>query len=139
MTGTPDGPRPHRGGRTLRVLILDDNPDVRDTLARLVRLYGHEADAAATGAEAVALATASPPDVALLDLVLPGEDGYAVARSLRGALGRRPVLVAVTGHAQMEWQSAAEGFDHHLVKPVDPALLSALLDRYAHALATPTG
>lgn len=136
MANTPDGPRRGRG-RPLRVLIVDDNPDVRSTLADLVKLFGHDPRTAADSAEAVAQALAAPPDVALLDLVMPGGDGYAVARSLRRVAGRRPILVAVTGHAHMEDRSAAEGFDHHLVKPVEPDLLDALLDRYASRAAAP--
>jgi len=130
MTPTSDGTRP-RLGRPLRVLILDDDPAVCDTLAGLVRLSGHEARTAQSGAEAIAQALASPPDVALLDIMIPGGDGYAVARTLRQVLARRPVLVVVTGRAGLEDRSISEGFDHHLVKPVEPDLLAALLDRYA--------
>jgi CheY-like chemotaxis protein len=135
MTATPDTTRPHDRRRPLRVLVVDDDPDNRDTLAELIRLFGHEARTARSAAEAVEQAGASPPDVALLDIGLPGEDGYAVGRRLREAPGRWPVLVAVTGHERLEWRSASEGFDHHLVKPVEADLLAALLDRYADSLA----
>ncbi len=135
MTGTPHDPRP--AGRPLRVLIVDDDPDVCNTLGELVRLNGHEAQTARSAAEAVEQAQAAPPDIVLLDIVMPGGDGYAAARSLRRVLGRRPVLVAVTGWAHLEDRSMAERFDHHLVKPVDPELLAALLDRYADPPAAP--
>jgi two-component system CheB/CheR fusion protein len=110
---------------------VDDDPGVRDTLAGLVRLGGHDPRTAGSAAEAVAQAMAAPPDIALLDIMMPGGDGYAAARELRRVVGRRPVLVAVTGWAGLEDRSVAERFDHHLVKPVDPELLAALLDRYA--------
>jgi two-component system CheB/CheR fusion protein len=112
-------------------LVVDDDPDVRDTLAGLIRLVGHDPRTAGSAAEAVAQALAVPPDIALLDIRMPGGDGYAAARELRRVVGRRPVLVAVTGWAGLEERSAAERFDHHLVKPVEPDLLAALLDRYA--------
>jgi two-component system CheB/CheR fusion protein len=71
-----------------------------------------------------------PPDVVLMDIGLPGEDGYAVARRVCAALRRRPVLVAVTGHQDLEGRSRVEGFDHHLLKPVDPEELVYLLMTY---------
>jgi CheY-like chemotaxis protein len=116
--------------RALRVLVVDDLTDAADSLAELATLAGHEARAAYCGCSAVALAESFGPDVVVLDVEMPGEDGYAVAARLRERLPRRPVLVAVTGHAHLDDRSRVEGLDHHFLKPADPAALLDLLGRY---------
>jgi CheY-like chemotaxis protein len=93
----------------LTVLIVEDNVDAADSLAELLRLCGHEARVARNGEEAVEAAVRHPIDAIALDIVLPDTDGYTAAKRLRAALGRRPLLIAVTG------------FDHHFAKPVDPS------------------
>lgn len=113
-----------------RVLVVDDNADSAESLALLLRLSGHQARTAYNGTSALAAARAFSPQVVLLDIGLPGMDGYEVARRLRaGAGGEKMVLVAQTGYGQEDdhRRSRQAGFDAHLVKPVDPGVLEALL------------
>jgi CheY-like chemotaxis protein len=111
------------------IMIVEDNADARDALRLLLELDGHTVEAAADGAEALELATARDPDIALVDIGLPGIDGYEVARRLRQGHGKRPLLIALTGYGQPEDRRRATeaGFDALLVKPVDPTALSDLL------------
>ena len=112
-----------------RILIVEDNEDARDALRMLLELDGHAVEAAAEGAEALDLVRAKDPDVALVDIGLPGIDGYEIARRIRAVDGKRPLLIALTGYGQPEDRRRATeaGFDSMLVKPVDPAALSELL------------
>jgi CheY-like chemotaxis protein len=114
--------------RPLRLLIVDDNKDTADTLAMLLRLNGHEVSTAASGPAGLQAARSETPDVVLLDLGLPGIDGYEVARRIREKTDK-PLLIAVTGYGQAEdrERSKEAGFEHHLVKPVDPLKLQDLL------------
>ena len=112
------------------ILVVDDHRDAALTLARVLELWGHEVRVAHGGPEAIAAFAARPPDLVLLDIGLPGMDGYQVAARLRGLSGPvRPVLAALTGYGQDEdrRRSREAGFDHHLVKPVAPDELLALL------------
>jgi CheY-like chemotaxis protein len=120
-------PNPGVSGRS--ILIIEDNVDARDALRILLELDGHIVEAAGEGAEGLQIAQAKDPDVALVDIGLPGMDGYEIARRLRTAGGRRPVLVALTGYGQPEDRRRATeaGFDALLVKPVDPSTLANLL------------
>jgi CheY-like chemotaxis protein len=104
----------------LRILVIEDNPDGRETLRVLLELLGHQVKVASDGLEGVALALSWGPDVALVDIGLPRLDGYEVARRLRAALGRRIFLIAQTGYGRPEdrRQGLAAGFDVHLVKPL---------------------
>jgi PAS domain S-box-containing protein len=116
--------------RTLRVLVVDDNVDAAETLAEVVRMFGHQVDVAHDGRSAVEKATAGAHDVILCDIGLPGMSGYEVARALRSNPGLGAVrLVAVSGYAQPEdvQRAADAGFVDHLAKPPDPAKLEALL------------
>ncbi len=116
--------------RALRVLVVDDNADAAESLAMLLRLWGHDVAVAQDGPAALRTAAARPPEVALLDIGLPGMDGYELARLLRQQPGPgRAVLVALTGWGQEEDRRRAReaGFDHHLVKPVDLSALQGLL------------
>ncbi|MCU0621674.1 MAG: ATP-binding protein [Gemmatimonadales bacterium] len=117
----------------LRVLVVDDNVDAADSLATLLGLRGHAVSVAHDGHEALARALADRPDVVLLDIGLPGMNGYEVATVLRQQPGGGPVLVAVTGYGQgADARRAAEaGFDRHLVKPVDAAELDRVLTTLA--------
>lgn len=130
----PDSPRRAavRGPeRALRILVCDDNEDGAETLATLLELAGHEVRVCHDGPGTLAAAAAFAPDVCLLDIGLPkGMDGYEVARRLR-AEGHAAVLVALTGYGQDDdrRRSAEAGFQAHLVKPVDHALLAELLAR----------
>jgi PAS domain S-box-containing protein len=115
----PEPPGPAAKGR--QVLIIEDNADARSSLAILLTLQGHRVQTAATGPDGIQLALTARPEVALIDLGLPGVDGCEVARRLRAALGKGVRLVALTGHAQEEARRSTQeaGFDTHLVKPVD--------------------
>src|SRR5262249_40603161 len=116
--------------RPLRVLIADDCSDIAYTEAMLVRLWGHEAAVAADGRAALDLARAVQPDVMLLDLGMPGLSGFELAQRIRHEERlRQATLIAVTGYGDpaVQEQSRAAGFDFHLVKPVDPALLERVL------------
>ncbi|HEV8578427.1 MAG TPA: ATP-binding protein [Thermoanaerobaculia bacterium] len=118
----PAGPR--------RVLVIDDNRDAADMMTVLLELWGHEVRIAHHGLEALDLAADYRPDAVLLDIGLPGMDGYEVAKRLRQLPGWDGVmLVAVTGYGQDEdlRRSRETGFDHHLVKPVEPLKLECLL------------
>jgi CheY-like chemotaxis protein len=114
---------------SLAILLVEDNADAREALRVLLELEGHAVEAAAEGQEALEIVRAKAPDVALVDIGLPGIDGFEVARRVRALDKRRPVLIALTGYGQPEdRQRATEaGFDHLLVKPVDPTALAALL------------
>lgn len=114
------------------VLVVEDNADGRQALTALIEMWGYDTLAAADGREALATAAESPPRLALVDIGLPGMDGYEVARRLRESYPDRDLaLVALTGYGQPEdrRRSLDAGFDHHLVKPVDPGQLKELLDR----------
>jgi CheY-like chemotaxis protein len=114
--------------RALRILIVDDNRDCADSLAIVVRLWGHRPLVAYTGQAAVELATAQPPDVAILDLRMPLMSGYELARRLRDDPGLHdPVLVALTGEPENPDACAKSGFAYHLVKPDHLPALERLL------------
>jgi CheY-like chemotaxis protein len=111
------------------ILIIEDNADARDALRVLLELEGHAVDLAGEGQEAVEMARTKDPDIALVDIGLPGIDGYEVARRVRARDAHRPVLIALTGYGQPEDRRRATeaGFDDLLVKPVDPTALANLL------------
>jgi len=114
--------------RRLRILIVDDNPDGRETLATMLGLHGHEVHEAEDGPSGVEEALTWKPDAAIVDIGLPGFDGYEVARRIRtAAKGVAIRLVALTGYGQEDdrRQAMAAGFDSFLVKPAD---LDALHD-----------
>jgi len=104
----------------LRILIVDDNADSANSLAMILNLSGHVAEPVYGAAEALERAAALDPEIVLLDIGLPGMDGYEVARLLRSR-GSSARLVALTGYGQPEDVRRARdaGFDTHLVKPVD--------------------
>jgi len=113
-----------------RILVVDDNVDGADMLATLLELSGHETATAYSGTEALSAAHALRPEVAFLDIGLPGMDGYELARRLRSAPEHgQAVLVALTGWGGEDdkRRSAEAGFDYHLTKPVDAAEVKALL------------
>jgi len=119
-----------RGGQRLRVLVVEDNVDAADSLSMLLRLYGHEVHVARTGPTALEMVSASRPDVVLLDIGLPGMDGYQVARRLReNPEFKDVVLCALTGYTPSEADRQRQqqtGFDHYYVKPVSVEKLLAL-------------
>ena len=111
------------------MLVVDDNIDAADSLAALLRARGHVVSVAHNGPDALAQAVQLQPDVVLLDIGLPGMNGYEVASTLRRQPGGGPALMAITGYGQdADARRAAEaGFDRHLVKPVDAAELEQVL------------
>jgi signal transduction histidine kinase/CheY-like chemotaxis protein len=113
-----------------RILIADDNRDSAETLAALLRMEGHEVTSVHDGPVALSVFGELKPDVALLDIGMPGLTGYEVARKMRQAAPRVPLtLIAITGWGQDidKERAYAAGFDHHLTKPVDPQRLVELL------------
>jgi CheY-like chemotaxis protein len=111
------------------ILIIEDNADARDALRMLLELDGHTVEAVEEGQQALEVARAKDPDIALVDIGLPGIDGYEIARRVRARDTRRPVLIALTGYGQPEDRRRATdaGFDDMLVKPVDPTALTNLI------------
>ncbi|HEX4611125.1 MAG TPA: response regulator [Urbifossiella sp.] len=133
-TGTPDRP--------LSVLVVDDLPDAAESVAEVLSLYGFSTRVACGGSPALELAAADPPDVVLLDLLMPGMDGWELARRLKAqARVKRPLLVAVSGCGgdADRRRSAESGIDLHLVKPADPAALVGLLRRFERVAGRPAG
>ena len=117
-----------RPGR--RVLIVDDNEDSLQSLALLLQLRGHQVRCAASGTEALRMASEFTPDLLIIDIGLPDMNGYQVARQLRAEpWGRSPVIVALTGWSQPQDKQAAvdAGFDHHYTKPLAPADLDSIM------------
>lgn len=113
-----------------RVVVVDDNPDAANTLASILRASGHEVHIATDGHGAIELAIRVRPDVMLLDIGLPGLDGFSVAKRLRAEPSLAHMrIIAVTGVGdEADRQRAMEaGIDQHLIKPVDPAFLESLL------------
>jgi CheY-like chemotaxis protein len=113
-------------------LVADDNRDSAESLAYLLRKLGNEVRLAFDGSEAVEVARAFRPDLALLDIGMPKLDGYEAAQRIRVEAGARPVrLVALTGWGQDDARRRAReaGFDEHIVKPAEIATLRALLER----------
>jgi PAS domain S-box-containing protein len=115
-----------------RVLVVEDSPDARQSLRLLLELAGHQVETSEDGPSGLAKLRTFQADVALIDLGLPGMDGYAVARELRSRPDTRAIrLVAVTGYGQAEdrRRALAAGFDQHVTKPVDATMLDDLLGR----------
>jgi CheY-like chemotaxis protein len=123
-------PREAREHAPRRILIVDDHPDVTASLARLLRLNGHEVRTALNGSTALEALALYRPEIILLDIGLPGMDGYEVAQLIRKQPDMESVvLIALTGYGQDEdrRRSREAGFDHHLVKPVDLDALLAMV------------
>ena len=124
------GPPGDRTGPPRRVLIVEDHADAAQTLATLVQLHGHEVRQASDGNAALQLIADYRPDVLLLDIGLPGMDGFEIARRMRDAPATRgSLIVAISGYGQERDRRRALdcGFDHHFVKPVNPQALMSLL------------
>jgi CheY-like chemotaxis protein len=119
-----------RGGPPRRVLLVDDNRDASESLAILLTMTGHEVVTAGDGPQALEILRQHDPDVILLDIGLPGMDGYKVCRRIRGEELSAATIVAMTGFGQDRDRELAKaaGFDAHLVKPVAIGRLLSLLD-----------
>jgi signal transduction histidine kinase len=123
-----------------RVLVVDDNADAAETVASFLELAGHDVEALTDGMEAFAWALDHRPDVIVLDIGLPGIDGFQLARRLRDAEQTKgALLICVTGYGQgLDRQRALDaGFDHHLVKPADPNELTRLIADWRAASGVP--
>jgi len=129
-TVSDDAGERHAGVAPCRILVVEDNADARDMLLALLTLDRHEVVTAADGPAGVDAALRLRPDVALVDIGLPGLNGYEVARRIRATeSGRAIKLIALTGYGQSEdmRQAREAGFDLHLVKPVEPGRLDEAL------------
>jgi PAS domain S-box-containing protein len=114
---------PPPNDRRRRVLIVEDSADARESLRLLLEMAGHEVDTCEDAADTLERVDVFQPDVALIDIGLPGMDGYRLAQALRARPPARPLrLIALTGYGQAEDRRKAldAGFDLHLTKPVDP-------------------
>jgi CheY-like chemotaxis protein len=114
-----------------RVLIVEDNEDAGEMYRMLIELSGHEVLVAENGVRGLEMLKSARPDIALVDIGLPGMDGYEIARRFRAEPdGHRVLLVALTGYGSStdRDRSRQAGFDLHLLKPVDPQALKSLLD-----------
>jgi two-component system CheB/CheR fusion protein len=121
----------------LRVLVVEDHVDAADSAAAMIRLDGHEVQVARDGPAGCTAAETWSPDVVLLNIALPGCDGYEAARRIRAQpkARARPLLVAISGCAQTAdvARARAAGIDLHFAKPMDPEVLLGLLRRFAAA------
>jgi DNA-binding response OmpR family regulator len=119
-----------KSGSSRKVLVIEDNSDAQQVMKDLLELWGHDVVCASDGVSGVNELWSFAPEVALVDIGLPGIDGYEVARQVRAKpAGKDVLLVALTGYGAPEQRTAAieAGFDLHLVKPVDPERLATLL------------
>ena len=130
-------PAPHESGDAVsgheidrsRILLVEDNEDAREMLQMLLTRAGHEVYGACDGPSGIEMARTVGPDIVVIDLGLPGVDGYEVARQLRAGPRRDLGLIALSGYGQAEDRRKAleAGFDTHIVKPVDPSHLSTVI------------
>ena len=119
-----------KSASTRRVLVVDDNRDAADGLALFLEIAGHDVAVAYNASDALSLADRAHPQVLLLDIGMPGMNGYELARKIRDRpWSARSILIAITGWGQEEDKRRAEqaGFDRHMTKPIDPAAIQTLL------------
>jgi PAS domain S-box-containing protein len=146
--GAIEAPEPLAGGlrreaQPSRVLVVEDNPDAAESLMMILEVLGHHVRVVYDGRAALEAARANLPDIMLIDIGLPGMNGYELAQAIRGeATLARIILVALTGYGRSEdkAQALAAGFDYHLVKPVDLQALGDLVARPAEgrsSISTP--
>jgi signal transduction histidine kinase/DNA-binding response OmpR family regulator len=118
-----------RGGK--RILVVDDNADAAESIAVLMEMDGHEVKTVTDAMQALACLETFVPDVAIIDIGLPGMNGYELAAGIRANRAlRKPVLIALTGYGQAEDfdRSREAGFDHHFVKPAEIRAIQAVID-----------
>ncbi|MBV8031374.1 MAG: response regulator [Betaproteobacteria bacterium] len=116
--------------RRRRIVVVEDNIDIRESLRMVLTMWGHEVAMASDGAAGLDLVLSARPDIALIDVGLPTMNGYEVARSIRKVIPNGGIrLIAVTGYGQPSDRELARGagFDGHLLKPIAPETLQALL------------
>jgi DNA-binding response OmpR family regulator len=118
----------------LRVLVADDNPDTLLTLTALLQDEGHEVRTLNEGSSVAELVRGFDPDVCILDIEMPGKDGFILARELRDRrTGERPMLIAISGvwvRPSDRFLAIMVGFDHFFQKPADPATLINVLNEF---------
>jgi DNA-binding response OmpR family regulator len=137
-SGAETGGSPVAAVRSLRVLIVDDNRDAAESLAMAMRRWKHQVRVVHNGNDAIALASTFRPEVLLLDIGLPGKNGFEVAQEVRASeSGAKSTIVAITGYGSSDdrTRSRSAGIDQHLVKPVS---LSTLAEILASRAMTPT-
>lgn len=124
-------PAPPPVQKVLRILIIDDNLDLREMLRLVLKNSGYKVETAADGTSGLSRILSEPPDVAIIDVGLPGMDGYQVAQRVRESLGSGLMLIALTGYGQAEDRERARkaGFDIHLTKPVTARTLRNILEQ----------
>ncbi len=117
-------------GISPEMLVIEDNPDAREMLRTTLEVDGHRVEVAEDGPQGVAMARSSRPDVVLVDIGLPGLNGYEVAKQVRALFGRQVRLIAVTGYGRPEDRRRTEeaGFDTHLTKPVSSERIAEALE-----------
>lgn len=128
----PPAPHAHVSKQAIHIMVVDDNVDAAKTVAMLLELDGHTVSVEHTAEKALKSAGAVAPQAFLLDIGLPGMDGYELARQLRASSDTaNSLLIALTGYGQPQdhQKSKEAGFDHHFDKPIDPNKLLELLDR----------
>jgi signal transduction histidine kinase/DNA-binding response OmpR family regulator len=127
--GTQAAPAVRQGGK--RILVVDDNADAAESMAVLMGIEGHEVKTVTDAMQALSCLEVFAPQVAIIDIGLPGMNGYELAASIRAThKARRPLLIALTGYGQAEDfdRSREAGFDHHFVKPADLKAIQAAID-----------
>jgi two-component system CheB/CheR fusion protein len=130
VNATLQNPPDQRSEKARRVLVVDDNHDSAESLAMLLRLLGHEVNTAHDGPSALSSASRHRPEIVLLDIGLPGMNGYDVAKEIRASPDLNAIrLVAITGYGQEGDRRRAldAGFDEHVVKPVEVDKLTELM------------
>ena len=128
--------------RPLRIVIADDDPDTVLTLAAILQDEGHEVYGFGTGREALAAARMYKADVMIVDIQMPDMTGYEITRRVQDRLIDPPLMIAISGRWKGESDmllSVSVGFDHHLVKPCDPAKLISYLDDWNTRRSPPAG
>jgi CheY-like chemotaxis protein/anti-sigma regulatory factor (Ser/Thr protein kinase) len=129
VRATPRADAPEASLEQLSIVVVEDQADAREALGMILQIEGHTVASAADGPTGLALILSQRPEVALLDLGLPGMNGYEIATHVREQLGSSITLIAMSGYGQPEdvKRSETAGFDRHLTKPVDPRRLANAL------------
>jgi two-component system, chemotaxis family, CheB/CheR fusion protein len=121
--------------RRVRILVVDDYVDNVESMAMVLRLFDHDVETALGGKDALEVARTRRPDIVLLDISMPGMDGFELARRLRAMFHNEIAIVAVTAYGleENEDRYRAAGIDRHLVKPADPSEVDKVVREYADA------
>jgi CheY-like chemotaxis protein len=119
--------------RRMRILVVDDYLDNVESMAMVLRLFDHDVETALGGKDALEVARTRRPDIVLLDISMPGMDGFELSRRLRALFHNEIAIIAVTAYAleENEDRYRAAGIDRHLVKPADPGEVDRVVREYA--------